>query len=253
MTNILALVSHKGGTGKTTTTVNLASYFNQLGKRVLVIDLDQQAHASLSLGISRPQLRPSLADAIAGNASFLEAARELDNGLHVLVSDIQLASADLMLAGRYGQENWLRNELDVIKDLYDWILIDCPPSFSLLVVNALLAADCFLVPVQSNYLPLEGLASLLEIMDELQRNHEVCANLLGILVTFTDKSKLSKLCEAQLRSAFTDKVFQTVVPRNIDLAAAPGHGISIFEYAPRSRGAVAYRELAKELLERGDW
>ena len=248
---VISLINNKGGVGKTTTAVNLAAGVARKGKSVLLVDLDAQASASLSLGLSHGQLEPSTADVLLDGLDVTEARSELTEGISLLPGSPDLKDTDINLAAQYGREKKLQRALGDARKDYDMILLDCPPSFSLLPVNALVAADYFLVPVTPQYLSLEGVGNLLDTVDEIRDGIGSVASVLGIVITQADyRSTATKEVVEVLRDRYGRRVFETEVRVNVRLSEAPSYGQSIFEYAPTSTGAEAYEHLTEELLRR---
>jgi chromosome partitioning protein len=248
----IACANQKGGVGKTTTVVNLGSYLALAGERVLVVDLDPQGNATSGLGLDRLSIERSIYDAVIDGANL----RELTvsgpvPGLDVVPSAIALAGAEVELAPLEGRERRLDRLLAEVADDYDYILVDCPPSLGLLTVNALTAADSVLIPLQCEYYALEGLTQLLATLG-LVRDHlnpELAVK--GVVLTMFDgRTKLSSDVAAEVRRHLSDRVFKTVIPRNVRLSEAPSHGQPISSYSPDSTGAVAYSALAVELRTR---
>lgn len=254
---ILALINNKGGVGKTTTAVNLAAALAGSGQRVLLVDLDSQGAASLSCGLRRTELKPSVADVLLHSHPPAQAIRSSAmKNVDLLTGSSELADADLLLAGTPGREIRLREALNCVRTGYDSILIDCPPSMSLLSTNALLAADSYLVPVAPHYLALGGLASLLEAVNRLcDLGHGDVAELLGFLLTMVDyRNKTTTALVDSLRTNWGEHVFTTEIRINVRLSEAPSQGKSIFDYAPSSSGAKAYKSLANEVRQRNaEW
>jgi chromosome partitioning protein len=250
---ILALINNKGGVGKTTTAVNLGAALARDGQRVLLIDLDSQGAASLSCGLRRSELRPSVADVLFNNAPIKSVIRaSAMPKLDLIPGSNDLADADRILATSQDRETRLRYVIDAIRSNYDAILIDCPPSLSLLSSSALLASDAYLVPVPPHYLALGGLASLLDGVNKLcDSGQGEVAELLGFVMTLVDyRNKTTATMVEALRHNWKDNVFKTEIRVNVKLAEAPQHGKSIFDYASDSTGAKSYKALAKEVQQR---
>jgi chromosome partitioning protein len=248
----IACANQKGGVGKTTTVVNLASYLAIDGDRVLVIDLDPQGNATSGLGVDRASLDRTVYDAVV-DGHDLEAliVQGTAPGVDIVPASIALAGAEVELAGIDARERRLRRLLEPIKGRYDVIFVDCPPSLGLLTVNALTAADAVLVPLQCEYYALEGLTQLLATIDLVRDHLNPRLALDGVVLTMADaRTNLSADVAAEARRHLGDKVYTTVIPRSVRLSEAPSHGLPISRYAADSRGAVAYAELAREFRAR---
>ena len=251
MGRLIACTNQKGGVGKTTTVVNLASYLALAGDRVLVIDLDPQGNATSGLGINRSE-GSSVYDAVVDDVELTELVRETGiPGLSLVPSSIALAGAEIELTPLEQRERRLARLLVPIRDQYEWVLPDCPPSLGLLTVNALTAADGTLIPIQCEYYALEGLAQLLAtialVREHLNPDLEIDG---AVLTMFDGRTNLAGEVAAEVRAHLPGHVFATVIPRNVKLSEAPSHGLPIHLYAPESRGAAAYRALAEELRSR---
>ena len=252
MGQTIACANQKGGVGKTTTVVNLASYLASDGDRVLVVDLDPQGNATSGLGVDRASLDRSVYDAVV-DGHDLEAliVQGTAPGVDIVPASIALAGAEVELAGIDARERRLRRLLEPIKGRYDVIFVDCPPSLGLLTVNALTAADAVLVPLQCEYYALEGLTQLLATIDLVRDHLNPRLALDGVVLTMADaRTNLSADVAAEARRHLGDKVYTTVIPRSVRLSEAPSHGLPISRYAADSRGAVAYAELAREFQTR---
>lgn len=250
MAKIIALVNQKGGVGKTTTVLNLGAYLAELGKYVLVVDSDPQGNATSGLGVIPAQLNSGLYEVLSGRA---DAATVIQNtqiqNLRVFPSTPSLAAANVELVSAEKREERLRESLLGIRNDYDYILIDCPPSLGILTVNSLVAADSVLIPVQSEYYALEGLGQLLETIHLVQKNLNPGLRVLGAVITMHDKrTKLSAQVQKEMNRHFPNKIFDSVIPRNVRLSEAPSHGLTIRQYDPWSKGARAYRQLAEEVM-----
>lgn len=252
MKAIIALVNNKGGVGKTTSAVSLAAGIAAEGHRVLLADLDAQGSASLSLGISRADLQPGSAEAVLEGHPIKEAIRPGGvKGLDILPGSMKLASADLALSDVKGRETVLKTALKPILTDYDFAVLDCPPSLGLLTVNALTAADFFIIPLTPDYLALEGLVNLTEAVEHTRAGIGKAADLLGIILTAADyRLNVTEEIAGMIRKHYGKTVFKTVIPCNVKLKEAPSFGKTIFDYDAGSTGAEAYRELTKEVLTR---
>ena len=252
MGRILACSNQKGGVGKTTTVVNLATSLARAGASVLVVDLDPQGNATSGFGVERAAIRESTYDVLLGNAHLADAHIPTKvPGLRLLPSAIALAGAEVELAAAIGRERRLDRALSVARDSFDWIFIDCPPSLGLLTINALTAADAVLVPIQCEYYALEGLTQLLATIDLVRDHLNADLAIAGVLLTMYDaRTNLSSEVAAEVRRHLDGTVFQTIVPRSVRLSEAPSHGLPIALYRPDSRGAEAYEALAVELRSR---
>jgi chromosome partitioning protein len=248
--NIIAVLNQKGGVGKTTTTINLAAYLARAGKRVLICDLDPQGNSTSGLGVDKNTLTHTLYDVLFSRAEATKVIQKLENeNLFLLPTNAQLAGAEVELVNIEQRELALRK---VLSDLdYDYILIDCPPSLGLLTINALSAADNVLIPVQAEYYALEGLSQLLSVVQQVRKGLNPDLNILGVVITLYDsRTSLSEQVKKELERYFGEKVFATVIPRNVKLAEAPSFGRTIVEHDKWSKGARAYKALAKELEKR---
>jgi chromosome partitioning protein len=258
VTKIVAVANQKGGVGKTTTAVNLAAWFAESGVDVLLLDLDPQGNLTSSLGVDRGALKYSTYELLVGEVSVPEATLpEVRPGLDLIAARRELAGAEVELAPLDQKEFHLRRALQGQVGAYDVILIDCPPSLGLLTINALSAADEVIIPIQCEYLALEGLMQLINSMDLIKRRINPALDVLGVVMTMYDaRTRLSADVVENVRRHFPRHIFEAIIPRSVRLAEAPSYGQTIVEYAPNSSGAEAYRALAREVagrleLERG--
>lgn len=250
MRHIIAVVNQKGGVGKTTTAINLAAYLAKMGKKVLVVDIDPQANATSGLGIDKHSLETTMYEILLESADTASAVQPTStDGLFILPTNEKLAAAEIDLAGEENREFRLKQTLE--NTVYDYIFIDCPPALGLLSINALVAADHVLIPVQAEYYALEGLSQLLAVIQRVRSGLNPHLELLGVVLTmYHSRTTLSEQVMDEVRKHFADKVFETVIPRNVRLAEAPSHGQTIAEHDRWSKGAKSYKQLAKELDKR---
>ncbi len=253
MGKVLAIANQKGGVGKTTTAVNLSASLAEAGKRTLLIDIDPQGNATSGLGVNRKELRRSIYDALLNQQSLSSLRVETEiPWLDIIPSNRQLAGAEVELVEVEARENRLKTALRELKERYHFILIDCPPSLGLLAVNSLTAADAVIVPIQCEYYALEGISQLLEAVNLVKGRLNPSLKVAGILLTMADgRISLSGQVIGEVRKFFENKVYRTVIPRNVRLSEAPGFGKPILLYDPLSSGAEAYRQLAKEVIDSG--
>ncbi len=248
---IIALVNQKGGVGKTTTAVSLAAALGRKGERVLLIDLDAQANATSALGMADVR-GPSVYEALMLDAEAPDCVMPVaDESFDLLPATRELSGAEVELAPAIAREQRLKTICEPLAADYRWIFIDCPPSLGILTVNALTAASSVVIPVQCEYLPMEGLARLMETLTLVRRSLNPALRTLGLVLTMLDRrTRLAREVAADVMNHFPDETFTTVIPRAVSIAEAPSYGQSIFQYSPGSRAASAYRKLANELTER---
>ena len=250
MGKVISVANQKGGVGKTTTTVNLSTLLAKKGKKVLLIDTDPQGNATSGLGVTK-ELENSVYDILVGEIGFDETIQETAiKNLKICPSNISLAGAEVELVSMMSREQRLKTKLDVIKDQYDYILIDCPPSLGLITLNAFTASDSVLIPVQCEYFALEGLGQLLNTVNLVKKHLNKNFEIEGALLTMYDaRTNLSNQVVKEVKKYFENKVYKTVIPRNVRLSEAPSYGMPISIYDARSKGAKAYDKLTKEFLK----
>ena len=251
MARIIAIANQKGGVGKTTTAVNLAAALARAPQRVLLVDLDAQGNATMGSGVDKREVEASTYDVLLGEVEARAAVVTTAEGFDLMPGNIDLTAAEIQLMESDGREQRLKTALESLRGDYDFIIIDCPPALSLLTLNALTAADSVLVPMQCEYYALEGLSALMETIEALRARLNPGLEIEGVLRTMFDiRNNLANAVSGELTTHFGDKVFRTIVPRNVRVAEAPSHGQSIVGYDRASRGGVAYLGLAGEILRR---
>jgi chromosome partitioning protein len=251
LSRVFAIANQKGGVGKTTTAINLAASLAVNDIRVLVVDSDPQGNATSGLGVSKDPDKPSLYHVLLGDTHAKDAVRPTGfDGLDIITADKNLVGSNLELIDLAHREYRLRDRLAEIRNDYQFILIDCPPALDLLTLNALIAADSVLVPIQCEFFALEGVSELMDTIDRIRDSFQHPLAIEGILLTmYDDRTNLTRQVAADLRDFFQEAVFRTIIPRSIRLAEAPSFGKPILTYDPRSKGAESYIKLAKEILD----
>lgn len=250
MSRIIAIANQKGGVGKTTTVINLSACLAEAGKRVLTVDMDPQGNSTSGLGLDKDRLENTVYQLMIGECAVRDCiCRSSMKNVDVLPATVHLAGAEVELIGEQGSQYILKKELDRVRDAYDFVLIDCPPSLNLLTINAMTAADSVLVPIQCEYYALEGLSQLLYTIGLVQKSLNPGLAIEGVVFTMYDaRTNLSLQVVDNVKQYLKQKIYKTIIPRNVRLAEAPSHGLPIILYDPRSAGAESYRKLAKEVI-----
>ena len=253
MGRIIAIANQKGGVGKTTTSINLAASIAEMGKRVLAIDLDPQGNMTSGLGVDKNEVENTVYELMLDECSINESIQDtVVKGLRLIPSNVNLAGAEIELLGINDKEYILKTAVDYIRDDYDFIVIDCPPSLNMLTINAMTTADTVLVPIQCEYYALEGLSQLIHTINLVKERLNPDLDIEGVVFTMYDsRTNLSMQVVENVKSNLSQKVFQTLIPRNIRLAEAPSYGMPINAYDPKSAGAEAYMQLAEEVINGG--
>jgi len=246
----IAIANQKGGVGKTTTSVNLSACLAAEGKKVLLVDVDPQGNATSGYGIDKSKIEQSIYNVLVEGLPIKESIQKTTfENLHILPATIELAGAEVELVSAISRETKLKRAIDQIKENYDYVIIDCPPSLGLLTLNSLTAADSVLMPIQCEFYALEGVSQLMNTVKLVQQNLNSALVLEGVLLTMYDsRTKLSVQVAEEVKNHFQERVYQTVIPRNVRLSEAPSYGQPIIEYDPKSKGAEVYQALAKEVI-----
>lgn len=254
MSRIIAIANQKGGVGKTTTSINLSACLAEAGKKVLTIDIDPQGNTTSGLGIDKDEIENTVYELIIGEASLEQCIVSSQYGtIDVLPSNVNLAGAEIELIGMEDKEYILKKQIDLVRDEYDYVIIDCPPSLNILTVNAMTTADTVLVPIQCEYYALEGLAQLIHTINLVKNRLNPNLELEGVVFTMFDaRTNLSLQVVENVKNNLKHNIYKSIIPRNVRLAEAPSHGMPINIYDPKSAGAEGYRDLAQEVIQRNE-
>lgn len=254
MSRIIAIANQKGGVGKTTTAINLSASLASLGKKVLALDMDPQGNMTSGLSVDKNEVENSIYDLIIGNVGVENCVcKDVLENLDVLPSNIDLSAAEIELIGVENKEFIIKKEVDKIRDNYDFVIIDCPPALSMLTINAMTTADSVLVPIQCEYYALEGLSQLIHTIELVQERLNPSLKIEGVVFTMYDaRTNLSLQVVESVKNNLNQKVYKSIIPRNVRLAEAPSYGMPITKYDKRSTGAESYRLLAEEVIHRGE-
>jgi chromosome partitioning protein len=250
MGKIISIFNQKGGVGKTTTNINLSAYVASMGKKVLTVDIDPQGNSTSGLGIDKNELEYSMYDVIMGMSPEKAIVHTSIENLDIIPGTVELAGAEIELTAKLNRENKVKEGLNQIRDKYDYIFIDCPPSLGLLTINALTASDSVIIPIQCEFYALEGVGQLMNTIQLVKKSLNPSLKIQGVVMSMFDgRTNLSIEVVEEVKKYFKGKVYTTIIPRNVRLAEAPSHGLPIMLYDKSSRGAEAYRELAEEFIE----
>lgn len=254
MGRIISIANQKGGVGKSTTAINLSSCLGEMGKKVLTIDMDPQGNTTSGLGVEKDEQENTVYELLLNECSVEDCIIELEfQGVSVIPSNVNLAGAEIELIGVEGKEFILKNEMDKIRDNYDFIIIDCPPSLNMLTINAMTTSDTVLVPIQCEYYALEGLSQLMHTIDLVSERLNPNLEMEGVVFTMYDaRTNLSLQVVENVKRNLNQNIYKTIIPRNVRLAEAPSHGLPINYYDSRSTGSESYKLLAEEVINRGN-
>ncbi|HIS27509.1 MAG TPA: ParA family protein [Candidatus Pullilachnospira intestinigallinarum] len=254
MGRTIAIANQKGGVGKSTTAINLSSCLGEMGQKVLTIDMDPQGNTTSGLGVEKEEQENTVYELLLGQCQLEECIQTLEfQGVSLIPSNVNLAGAEIELIGVEGKEYILKNSIDSVKNQYDYIIIDCPPSLNMLTINAMTTADTVLVPIQCEYYALEGLSQLMHTIELVQERLNPDLEMEGVVFTMYDaRTNLSLQVVENVKSNLNQTIYKTIIPRNVRLAEAPSHGLPINYYDGKSTGAESYRLLAEEVMHRGD-